>query len=75
MTKETLIKETLKTLSQLPDMKVKEVSEFASLLLKKYEEEILQSGIETLVSKSQTYSFLKEEEDLYTVEDLKEKYK
>ncbi|MBW6478876.1 MAG: hypothetical protein K0B37_05555 [Bacteroidales bacterium] len=75
MTKETLIKETLKTLSKLPDMKVKEVSDFAFFLLKKYDEEILQSGIENLVSKSQTYSFLKDEEDLYTVEDLKEKYK
>lgn len=75
MTKDTLIKETLKTLSKLPDRKVKEVSEFASLLLKKHDEEIIQSGIEILVSKSQTYSFLEEEEDLYTVEDLKERYK
>jgi hypothetical protein len=75
MTKETLIKETLKTLSKLPDIKVKEVSDFASFLLKKHDEEILQSGIEALVSKSQTYDFLEDEEELYFVEDLKEKYK
>ena len=66
-----MTKETLKTLSKLPDMKVKEVSDFAFFLLKKCDEEILQSGIENLVSKSQTFSFLKDEEDLYTVEDLK----
>ena len=30
--------------------------------------------MEKLVSESKTYDFLKEEEDLYSLEDLKEKY-
>jgi len=74
MTKETLIKRTFSTLSKLPQDKVKEVSDFADFILKKYDEEILQKGIEELVSNSKIYSFLEEEEDLYTFEDLKEKY-
>ena len=74
MTKETLIKRTSSTLSKLPQDKVKEVSDFADFILKKYDEEILQKGIEKLVSNSKIYDFLKDEEDLYTVEDLKEKY-
>lgn len=74
MPKETLINKTLKTLSRLPQHKVREVSDFAEFILIKYEEDIIQRGIEKLISKSGTYDFLKNEKDLYTVEDLKEKY-
>ena len=75
MTKETLIKKTLQSLSKLPKEKVREVSDFADYILKKYDEEVLQKGIEIIVSKSDYYDLLKSEDDLYTVEDLKEKYK
>ena len=44
-------------------------------LLRHFEDEILQKGIEKLVSNSKTFSYLKDDEDLYTVNDLKEKYK
>ncbi len=74
MSKETLINKTLKTLSRLPQEKVKEVFDFADSLFKKYDEEVIQKGMEELMSRSKTYDFLKEEEDLYTVDDLKEKY-
>ena len=67
MTRQTLIKQTLKTLSKLPREKVQEVADFADFLFKKYDEEILQKGMEKLVGDSNTYEFLKEEEDLYTV--------
>ncbi len=74
MLKNTLINRTVETLSKLPNEKVKEVSDFVDFLYKKYEEETLQKGIESLVSDSSSFYFLKEEEDLYSVEDLKEKY-
>ena len=75
MEKETLIKRTVKTLSKLPQNKILEVSDFADFILKKYEEELLQKGVSVLVSEAKTFYFLKDEEDLYTVHDLKEKYK
>lgn len=75
MTKEALIQKTLGTLSQLPKEQVAEVADFADFILKKYENLSLTKGIEKLASKSKAYDFLKEEEDLYTVKDLKEKYK
>lgn len=75
MTKKALIKKTLKTISQLPQDKIKEVNDFADFILKKYDEEVLQKGIEKLVSDSKTFDFLMEEEDLYSPEDLKEKFK
>ena len=34
----------------------------------------MQKGINKLVSTSDTYAFLHDEEELYTVADLKEKY-
>lgn len=74
MSRETLIKRTFNTLSKLPPDKVKEVSDFADYILKKYDEEILQKGIEKLVNNSKVYDFLKEEEDIYSFEDLKETY-
>ena len=74
MTRDTLIKRTLNTLSKLPQNKVREVSDFADFILKKYDEGILQKGIEKLVGDSKAYDFLKDEEDLYLLEDLKEKY-
>lgn len=74
-TKERLINKTLKTLSRLPDDRVKEVYDFADYILKKYEESILQKGIEQLISDSKTFDFLKEEEELYSIKDLKERFK
>jgi hypothetical protein len=75
MTKQVLIENTIKTLNKLPEEKINEIFEFAEFILKKYEETFLQKGIEKLVSDSKSFYFLKDEEDLYTVNDLKEKYK
>jgi len=75
MARETLIKKTIRTLSKLPQDKVKEVSDFADFILKKHEDEILMKGMQKLATDSKALYFLKDEEDLYSVEDLKEKYK
>jgi hypothetical protein len=65
MTKELLIKQTLKTLKKLPESRVKEVSDFAEFILKKNDEEVIQKGIEKMVSESDSFYFLNDEEDLY----------
>lgn len=74
MTKETLINKITQTLSKLPQEKVEAVSYFVNNISQKSEEEILQKGIEKLVSESEAFAFLKDEEDLYTVDDLIEKF-
>ena len=74
MKREYLINKTVMTLSRLPLDKVKEISDFVDLICKKQEEDILQKGIEKLVSDSVTFDFLKEDEDLYSLDDLKVKY-
>ena len=75
MTKELLIQKTIATLSKLPQDKATEVADFADFILNKYNEVLLQKGIEKLVSDSKTFDYLKTEEELYTVSDLKERYK
>lgn len=54
--------------------KIGEISDFAEYVLKKHEEMILQKGMEKLVSDSKAFDFLGDEEELYFIEDLKEKY-
>ena len=72
MEKEKLINKTIDTLSQLPQDRVREVNDYADYILKKYEEEILQKGVEQIISDSKSFEFLKDEEELYSTEDLRE---
>lgn len=75
MTRESLIQKTLQHLAQLPDQKVKEVSDFAEFLLYKIDQQILTKGIQKMVSESQSFDFLDDEEEIYSENDLKEKFK
>jgi len=75
MTKKQLINRTLETLSQLPQDKIRQINDFADYIFKKYEEENIQKGAEQVMSNSKTFDFLKDEEDLYSSNDLKEKFK
>lgn len=74
MSKEVLIQKTLSTLSKLPGDRIEEISDFAEFILKKYEERILQKGIEAVMVESGTFDFLKEEKITYSIQDLKEKF-
>jgi len=75
MEKANLIQDTIDILDKMSDEKILEVKDYASYILKKYEEDMLQNGLMQLANQSQSYQFLEEEEDLYKVEDLKIKYK
>lgn len=74
MTKKELIHKTTKTLSKLPQEKIREVDDFASFILKKHEEESIRRVVQQLSEKSGAFDFLEEEEVLYTIDDLKERY-
>ena len=74
MSRHQLVEQALQTINQLPEEKISEVVDFASFVLKRYEETQLHKGIEQLVETSETFAFLRDEEDLYTLDDLKERY-
>ncbi len=75
MTREILIKKTIDSLTKLPDQKLKEVSDFAEFLLNRIENHFITEGIQKLVVDSKAFEFLQDEEELYSADDLKEKYK
>jgi hypothetical protein len=75
MTKEGLIKRALINLQKLPKEQVNIIAEYTESILKNYEEKILQEGIQKFTAESESFYFLMDEEDLYRVNDLKERYK
>jgi hypothetical protein len=71
MTKKAEIIETLiKALHSLPEDKVKEIYDYADFLSKKYEDSVLMAGMHSLAESN--FNYLSEDEDIYTVSDLKE---
>lgn len=74
MSKKAIIERTIKAINQLPDEKAEEVSYFVDYILKRYEEEILLKGIQQIVEESDAFQFLAEEEDLYSIDDLKVRF-
>lgn len=75
MDRQVLINNAISKIRQLPDTKIKEVNDFTDFLLSKMDDQIIREGIKEMISDSKSYDFLKEEEDLYSVNDLKERYK
>ncbi|MGB0880639.1 MAG: hypothetical protein ACPGTO_08740 [Polaribacter sp.] len=75
MDKEVLINYSLKALRRLPIKRINEVTNFIDFISEKYsEEKELQKDIENIVEKSNSFSFLNDEEDIYSEYDLTEKY-
>ncbi len=74
MTRQAIIEKTVQAINRLPQDKASEISDFADFIFKKYEEQLLADNIQNLVSESEAFHFLKEEEDIYSLADLKERY-
>jgi hypothetical protein len=74
MTRQIIIERTLKAINQLPEDKAEEISDFADFVFKRYEEHELRNGIQKLASESKAFDFLNNEEEIYSISDLKEVY-
>jgi len=75
MLRQELIQKTVNYLDALPDDKINEITDFIEFLYQKHEETILREGIQQLCSHSGSFKFLEDEEDLYTMADIKETYR
>ncbi len=75
MDRKVLIEKLKSKINLLPDSKIQEINDFADFLLSKIDDKITVEGIAKITSDSKAFDFLKDEENLYTVNDLKEKYK
>ncbi|MGV3529685.1 MAG: DUF2281 domain-containing protein [Flavisolibacter sp.] len=74
MSKQAIIDNTVNAIQRLPKDKAQEISDFADFLMKRYEENSLTHDIQALASSAKSFEFLDDEEELYTVADLKETY-
>ena len=75
MNRKTLIKKTIENLSRLPNDRLLELSEYTEFVLKNIEDRILKEGISKMAADSESFEYLEREEDIYKVNDLKERYK
>lgn len=75
MNRQVLIDNTINKIKLLPDIKLKEVNDFTDFLLGKIDDKIILEGIQKMISESKSFEYLKDEEDLYSVDDLKERYR
>jgi len=74
MNREELLKDTISKLEKLPEDKIVLAHEFTEFLYKKHEEYILSEGTRKLSAESKSFDFLKNDENIYTINDIKEKY-
>ncbi len=72
MSKKELIKQTINQLEKLPTEKIEEVYDYAEFIAKRFEETSLTKGLTIINANSKAFNFLKEDEELYSVKDLKE---
>jgi len=75
MDRQQIIENIITKINQLPDGKVKEMDDFINYLTSKIDDKMLLEGIQNITEKSNTFAYLKDEEDLYSVNDLIVKYK
>lgn len=75
MSREAILIKTIGSLSRLPDSKLQEVADFADLLMSQLESGMVTDGIAQLASDAKAFRFLEDDEDLYSISDLKERYR
>jgi hypothetical protein len=74
MEREVLVKKTIDKIEQLPTTRIQEVNNFVEFIIQKFDDSLITEGLQQLSSHSNTYDFLYDEPDLYTVNDLKVKF-
>ena len=74
MEREVLMKKTIRKIKQLPTTRIQEVNDFVEFIVRKTEDALITEGLQQLSSSGQTYDFLKDEPELYSVNDLKVRF-
>ena len=75
MDKALLINKTIENIRRLPSNEIKEVNDFTEFLLKRLDDRLITEGIQEIASSSKSYDFLITEPELYSVNDLKIKFR
>ena len=75
MEREVLVKNTVGRIGQLPIKRVQEVNDFVEFLIQRTDDATITDGLQQLSSISDTYDFLSDEPELYSVNDLKVRFR
>ncbi len=70
-----VLQKTIVNIQKLPESRISEVNDFVDFLLNKIDNQIITEGIQEIASTSKLYNFLNSEPELYSVNDLKVKFK
>jgi len=74
MEREVLVKNTIGRIEQLPIKRVQEVNDFVEFIIRRTDDTLITDGLQHLSSISNTYDFLYNEPELYSVNDLKVRF-
>ena len=74
MEREVLMERTISKIEQLPITRVREVNDFVEFIIRRTDDAMITEGLQQLMSCSNTYDFLYNEPDLYSVKDLKVRF-
>jgi len=74
MEREVLMKKTIHKIKQLPTTRIQEVNDFVEFIARRTEDALITEGLQQLSSSGQTYDFLNDEPELYSVNDLKVRF-
>ncbi len=72
MERQQVIEKTIEYLKILPENRIEEALDYIQYLYSKSEDVILTEGIKQLSRESASFDFLQDEEELYTLDDIKE---
>jgi len=75
MERTVLMKKTIGKIEQLPTIHIQEVDDFVEFLIQKTNDEMITKGLQKLSASGRTYDFLYNEPELYSIIDLKVRYK
>lgn len=75
MDRNILIEKAVENIIKLSDQQVQEITDFAEFLLSKSQDQVLIEDIQRITIESDTFKFLNEEPELYSINDLKKVYK
>ena len=75
MEREVLVRKTFRSIERLPTSRLREVNDYVEFMLRRTEESAITEGLQHLSSSSnQTYEFLNDEPEIYSVNDLKTRF-
>ena len=73
MDKQRILTDTIEKLRQLDEVDLQEANDFVEFLLTKVSDRELTRQIQKQAETSTSFNFLKDEEELYSIDDLKER--